>query len=83
MKIYNFECYTTNREEVNYASKICKPNEVTGWEINILSATAETMQAAKEIIKKHPFFDCIISFNYSEQTELKEGLLFENEKLIN
>lgn len=83
MKIYNFECYTTNREEINYAAKICKPNEVTGWEINVLSATAETMKEAKEIIKKHPFFDCIISFDYSEQTSFKAGLLFENGILIN
>ncbi len=83
MRIYNFECYTTNRNEVNHFGEICKPNSILGWEINILSASAESMQEAKETIKKHPFFHCIISFDYSQETNLESGLLYEDGILIN
>lgn len=52
-KYYNFEIYT------------CHPETLKGgWDIQILSVKALTLNEALENLKVYPLFDEIISFNY-------------------
>jgi hypothetical protein len=72
MKNYFFECYIYNENKT-----------ISGWEIVELSTIAENYKEAKENLKSHPLFDCIITNNGSQDwTEgpenFKYGFVYEN-----
>ncbi len=74
-KYFNFEIYTKD------------PNTLTcGWDIFCVSVKAETKAEAKENLKKYPFFDVIILFNFEhneqEIANFLETELYPNFKII-
>ena len=65
---YNFEIYT-----------IDPVSKTTGWDIKMVSVKSNTIAEARENLKKYPFFDCIILFNYSHsENETAEFLEVSN-----
>jgi hypothetical protein len=67
-KYYNFEIYTSD-----------PITNTTGWEIEMLSVKANSMQEAKLKLLEYPNFDVIILFNFShEENEIHNFLVTTN-----
>jgi len=58
MKAYRFEIYTLH--------PLTKDE---GWDIRFRYVLAESRKEAEKQIKNTPFFDCIVSFNFSVELD--------------
>jgi len=68
-----------NKKSFNFEAYFCNPVTLEGgWDIKMISVFAETKIQAKEILKKVPYFDCIILFNYEVPMNDADVKVYEN-----